>query len=64
MPATAGTVLSGHVAVSDVALRDIAMQVEYVSFQGREARSAYVAQRFKALFHGKVLDVGCDQAVL
>lgn len=40
------------------------MQVEYVSFQGRVERSAYVAQRFKALFHGKVLDVGCDQAFL
>ena len=40
------------------------MQVEYVDFRGRAARSAYIANRFKHFFQGKVLDVGCDQALL
>jgi 2-polyprenyl-3-methyl-5-hydroxy-6-metoxy-1,4-benzoquinol methylase len=40
------------------------MQVEYVSFQGRAARSEYIARRFHPLFQGKVLDVGCDRALL
>jgi 2-polyprenyl-3-methyl-5-hydroxy-6-metoxy-1,4-benzoquinol methylase len=40
------------------------MQVEYVDFRSRAARSAYIATRFKSLFQGKVLEVGCDKALL
>jgi SAM-dependent methyltransferase len=40
------------------------MHVEYVHFRDRASRSAYIARRFAALLAGRVLDVGCDQAVL
>ena len=40
------------------------MQVEYVHFRDRASRSAYIAHRFAALLTGRVLDIGCDQAVL
>jgi 2-polyprenyl-3-methyl-5-hydroxy-6-metoxy-1,4-benzoquinol methylase len=40
------------------------MTVEYVSFPDRSLRSRYIAGRFKAYLTGKVLDVGCDRAVL
>jgi len=40
------------------------MKVEYLSFQNRAARSEYIANRFRSFLVGKVLDVGCDKAVL
>jgi 2-polyprenyl-3-methyl-5-hydroxy-6-metoxy-1,4-benzoquinol methylase len=40
------------------------MKVEYKSFADRSVRSRYIAERFKEKLQGKVLDVGCDQAVL
>jgi SAM-dependent methyltransferase len=40
------------------------MQVDYVSFSDRSVRSRYIADRFQPYLTGKVLDVGCDQAVL
>ena len=40
------------------------MRVEYASFQNRLVRSEYTANRFKRLLVGKILDVGCDKAVL
>ena len=38
--------------------------VEYVNFADRARRSAYIAERFRSYLSGKVLDVGCDKAVL
>ncbi len=40
------------------------MNVEQVSFRDRSGRSEYVARRFQEVLKGKVLDVGCDKAVL
>jgi 2-polyprenyl-3-methyl-5-hydroxy-6-metoxy-1,4-benzoquinol methylase len=40
------------------------MRVEYISFASRSARSKYIANRFKRFLAGKILDVGCDKAVL
>lgn len=40
------------------------MNVEYVTFSERSERSKYIATRFKDYLLGKVLDVGCDKAVL
>lgn len=40
------------------------MKVEYVTFQSRSERSEYIANRFRPLLAGKILDVGCDKAVL
>ena len=40
------------------------MKVEYVAFQSRSERSEYIANRFRPLLAGKILDVGCDKAVL
>ncbi|MBI3620920.1 MAG: methyltransferase domain-containing protein [Nitrospirae bacterium] len=40
------------------------MQVEYISFSDRSVRSRYIADRFQPYLNGRVLDVGCDQAVL
>jgi SAM-dependent methyltransferase len=40
------------------------MKVEYVEFKNRAARSEFIARRFQAILTGKVLDVGCDKAVL
>ena len=45
-------------------MRTSTIRVEYVSFRTRAARSEYIATRFHHLLKGKVLDVGCDQAVL
>jgi hypothetical protein len=45
-------------------VRNTAIRVEYVSFRDRAERSAYIANRFNHLLKGKVLDVGCDRAVL
>ncbi len=36
------------------------MRIEYVTFQGRDGRADYVAQRFASHLRGRVLDVGCD----
>ena len=40
------------------------MKIEYVSFKNRAARSEYIRDRFSHLLAGKILDVGCDMAVL
>lgn len=40
------------------------MEVEYIAFADRSARSQYIASRFKDYLSGKVLDVGCDKAIL
>jgi SAM-dependent methyltransferase len=40
------------------------MRVEYQVFTERVLRSQYIVERFSEFLHGKVLDVGCDQAVL
>ena len=40
------------------------MELDYVNFRQRADRSRYIAQRFSPYLSGKVLDVGCDQAVL
>ncbi len=40
------------------------MKVEYGSFPDRSKRSEYIARRFAPLLQGKVLDVGCDLALL
>ncbi|MFA5779763.1 MAG: class I SAM-dependent methyltransferase [Elusimicrobiota bacterium] len=40
------------------------MKIEYVSFKNRAARSGYIRDRFSHLLAGKILDVGCDMAVL
>ncbi|MBI3881378.1 MAG: methyltransferase domain-containing protein [Verrucomicrobia bacterium] len=40
------------------------MNVETGSFPERRLRSEYIAARFRPLLKGKVLDVGCDRALL
>jgi SAM-dependent methyltransferase len=40
------------------------MKVEYVDFKDRSTRSAYIAERFGGFIRGRVLDVGCDRALL
>jgi hypothetical protein len=40
------------------------MELDYVNFRQRADRSRCIAQRFSRYLSGKVLDVGCDQAVL
>jgi SAM-dependent methyltransferase len=40
------------------------MHVEYVSMVERAQRSAFIARRFVSYLKGRVLDVGCDKAVL
>jgi 2-polyprenyl-3-methyl-5-hydroxy-6-metoxy-1,4-benzoquinol methylase len=40
------------------------MKVEIGSFPERRLRSEYIAARFRPLLKGKVLDVGCDRALL
>jgi len=40
------------------------MKVEYITFDARAERTAYVARRFQQYLRGRILDVGCDQAVL
>ncbi len=42
----------------------IKMKVEFVHFQHRLDRYHYLASRFNRFLMGKILDVGCDQAVL
>jgi SAM-dependent methyltransferase len=40
------------------------MKSELIAFQNRSARSEYVARRFLPYLGGRILDVGCDKAVL
>lgn len=40
------------------------IQTEYRVFKERENRSRYIAERFGPFLNGKILDVGCDKAVL
>lgn len=40
------------------------MRVEHVSFQTRSARSEYIVNRFRQFLAGKILDVGCDKALV
>ena len=40
------------------------MKIDYVVFKERAERSAYIAEIFGEYLNGKVLDVGCDNAVL
>ena len=40
------------------------MQIDYVTFKERSDRSRYIADRFDNYLQGKILDVGCDKAVL
>jgi 2-polyprenyl-3-methyl-5-hydroxy-6-metoxy-1,4-benzoquinol methylase len=40
------------------------MNVEIATFPERRMRSEYIASRFSPLLKGKVLDVGCDRALL
>lgn len=40
------------------------MHVEYISFNDRQKRSEFVFKHYGSLLQGKVLDVGCDKAVL
>jgi SAM-dependent methyltransferase len=40
------------------------MKVEYIAFINRRDRTEYIARRFRNYLSGKVLDVGCDEAVL
>ena len=40
------------------------MKVDYVDFKDRKARSCYIAERFGSYITGRVLDVGCDRALL
>lgn len=40
------------------------MKVDYIDFKSRKARSGYIAARFGSYITGRVLDVGCDRALL
>ncbi len=40
------------------------MKIDYVIFKERSDRSRYIADRFNSYLKGKVLDIGCDKAVL
>jgi len=40
------------------------MNVEYVSFDTRPARTEYLVRRFDRYLKGRILDVGCDRAIL
>jgi SAM-dependent methyltransferase len=40
------------------------MHCELVSIENREARSRFIADRFRPFIRGRVLDVGCDRAHL
>lgn len=42
----------------------LTLPVEYVWWPNRADRVRYVASRYAEVLHGKVLDVGCDQATL
>jgi len=40
------------------------MKVEYGSFPDRSKRSEFIARRFGSVLAGRILDVGCDRALL
>lgn len=40
------------------------MQVDYVAFRERANRTGYIVEKFGRYISGKVLDVGCDKAVM
>jgi len=40
------------------------MKIEYGSFPERRLRSEFIARRFAPVLRGRVLDVGCDRALL
>lgn len=40
------------------------MLVDYVNFYKRQERAKYILEKFQKYFGKKVLDVGCDQAIL
>jgi SAM-dependent methyltransferase len=40
------------------------LRVEHVNFSERAERSRYIARTFRTVLRGRVLDVGCDKAVL
>ncbi len=40
------------------------MEIDYINFKQRADRSNYIAKRFSRYLSGKILDVGCDKAVL
>lgn len=40
------------------------MNVDYVNFYKRQERTEYIFQKFRKYFGKKILDVGCDKAVL
>jgi len=40
------------------------MLVDYVNFYKREERTGYIFEKFQKYFGRKILDVGCDKAVL
>ncbi|MBM3840038.1 MAG: methyltransferase domain-containing protein [Verrucomicrobia bacterium] len=42
----------------------MSLPVEFAQFAARSQRAEYIARRFKTQLRNKVLDVGCDQAVL
>lgn len=42
----------------------IGYKVEYINFNERAERSRYIAFKFHQYLHGKILDIGCDKAVL
>ncbi|MCP4762558.1 MAG: class I SAM-dependent methyltransferase [archaeon] len=44
--------------------RNCSMFVDYVNFHKREERTEYIFNNFKKYFGTKILDVGCDKAVL
>jgi SAM-dependent methyltransferase len=44
--------------------RENAVQTSFVRFEARQDRPRFLAGRFPAVFAGRVLDVGCDRAVL
>jgi len=40
------------------------MRVDYITFAARSDRSQYMARTFGEILAGRVLDIGCDEAVL
>ena len=42
----------------------VALEREFVSFATRQDRPSYMSRRFAKILSGRVLDVGCDKAVL
>ena len=47
-----------------MSVTDPSMQTEFIRFETRQDRPRFMAQRFATALAGRVLDVGCDRAVL